>query len=170
MRILTHSCTQTGHTFSKSGHFFAKSGHFFSIFKKGLGRPPPFPPLVARLNMSYWKRQCSKVLIIKKKHDFFKNTFFSSAIIQWNELDWNTKNSESIETFKKNIPWCIKKSPNSAFNRHSLKKIKLLPQLRLFQRQLSRFSQPLLQLYLHLKFIYGQQQYTKKNSFQKRLI
>ena len=162
--------TNRGHFFKIRALFLQNQGTFFLFLKKGGGDLPPFPPLVERLNMSYWKRQCSKVLIIKKKHDFFKNNFFSSTIIQWNEVDWNTKNSESTETFKKNIPWFIKKSPNSAFNWHSLKKIKLLPQLRLFQRQLSRFSQPLLQLYLYLKFVYGQQQYAKKNSFQKRLI
>ena len=39
MRNLTHRCPQ-------SRHFCPKLGHFFPIFKKGQGRPPPYPTLV----------------------------------------------------------------------------------------------------------------------------
>ena len=38
-------------------------------------------------NMSYRTRQCNKIPAINVKHDFFKNTFFPSAIIEWNKLD-----------------------------------------------------------------------------------
>ena len=43
-------------------------------------------------NMSYRTRQCNKIQAINVKHDFFKNTFFSSTIIEWNKLDWEIKN------------------------------------------------------------------------------
>ena len=65
------------------------------------------------------------------KLDFFKNTFFPSTIIEWNKLDWKIKNSQSIETFKKRILSFIRPSPNSTFNCHNPKRIKLLSRLRL---------------------------------------
>ena len=52
-------------------------------------------------NMSYRTRPCNKIPAINVKHDFFKNNFFPSAIIEWNKLDWKIKDSDSIETFKK---------------------------------------------------------------------
>ena len=80
--------------------------------------------------MSYRTRQCNKIPAINAKHDFFKNTFFPSVIMEWNKLDWEIKNSESIETFfKKNI--FIRPSANSTFNCHNPRGIKLLSRLRL---------------------------------------
>ena len=65
------------------------------------------------------------------KHDFFKNTFFPSTIIEWNKLDWEIKNPESIVTFKKRILSFIRPSANSTFNCHNPRGIKLLSRLRL---------------------------------------
>ena len=64
------------------------------------------------------------------KQDFFKNTF-SSTICEWNKLDWEIKNSECIETFKKRILSLIRPSSNSTVNCHDPKGIKLLSRLRL---------------------------------------
>ena len=50
-------------------------------------------------NMSYRTSQCNKIPAINVKHDFFKNTFFPSVVMEWNKLDWEIKNSESIVTF-----------------------------------------------------------------------
>ena len=50
---------------------------------------------------------------------------------QWNELDWKIENSESIETLKKRILSFIRPSPNSAFNCHNPKGIKIPSRLRL---------------------------------------
>ena len=80
--------------------------------------------------MSYRTRQCNKIPTIKVKHDFFKNIFFPSAIIEWSKLDRKIKNSESIKTFKKRILSFIRPSPNSTFNCHNPKGIKLLSRLR----------------------------------------
>ena len=68
--------------------------------------------------MSYRTRQCNKMPAINVKHDFFKNTFFPSTIMEWNKLDWEIKNFESIETFKKTILPFIRSSPNSTFSCH----------------------------------------------------
>ena len=81
--------------------------------------------------MSSRTRQWNKIPAINVKHDFFKNTIFPSIIIDWKKLDWKTKNSESIETFKKRILSFIRPSPNSTFNCHNPREIKDLSQLRL---------------------------------------
>ena len=61
----------------------------------------------------------------------FSKTFFPSTIIEWNKLDWEIKNSESIVTFKKRILSFIRPSANSTFNCHNLRGIKLLSRWRL---------------------------------------
>ena len=64
-------------------------------------------------NISYRARQFNKIPTINVKHDFFKNTFFPSTIIEWKKLDWEIKNSKSIETFKKRILSFIRPSPTN---------------------------------------------------------
>ena len=61
----------------------------------------------------------------------FSRTLFSLIIIEWNKLDWEIKNSESIVTFKKRILSFIRPSANSTFNCHNPRGIKLLSRLRL---------------------------------------
>ena len=60
----------------------------------------------------------------------FKNTFFPSVIIEWNRLDFNVRNSVSLEVFKKSILKFIRPSPNSIFRIHNPTGIKLLTRLR----------------------------------------
>ena len=49
--------------------------------------------------MSRKTRESNQIPVLKVKHDFFKNTFFPSTIIERNKLDWKIKNSESIKIF-----------------------------------------------------------------------
>ena len=65
----------------------------------------------------------NKIPAINVKHNFFKNT---STIIESNKLDLNIKNSESIKTFKRRVLSFIRPSPNSTFNCHNPRGIKLL--------------------------------------------
>ena len=68
--------------------------------------------------------------LIKAKHNFFKNSIFPSAIIEWNNLDPSLKNSKSILVFKEKILNFIQISPNSFFDCHNLKVIELITRLR----------------------------------------
>ena len=81
--------------------------------------------------MSHRTRQCNRTPATNVKHDFLKNNFFPSTIIEGNKLDLKIKNSESIKTAKKRILSFIRPSPNSTFNCHNPKGIKLLSRLRL---------------------------------------
>ena len=51
--------------------------------------------------------------------------------MEWNKIDWEIKNSESILTFKKRILSFIRPSAKSTFNCHNPREIKLLSRLRL---------------------------------------
>ena len=73
----------------------------------------------------------SNIPLIKTKHNFFKNSFFLSAIIEWNNLDSNLRNPKSISVFKEKILNFIQSSRNSFFDCHSPKGIKLITRLRL---------------------------------------
>ena len=48
-----------------------------------------------------------------------RNYSFPSTVIEWNKLDNNFQNSESVSAFKKQILKFIRPSPNSAFNVHN---------------------------------------------------
>ena len=69
--------------------------------------------------------------IVNIKHNFYKNSFFPSSIIEWNNLDPKLRNSENFSIFKNNILKFIRPKPNSFFNCCSLKEIRLITRLRL---------------------------------------
>ena len=64
------------------------------------------------------------------RHNFFKNTFFPSTIIEWNKLDPAIRNLTSFNSFKESILKFIRPAPNSIFQCHNPKGIKCLTQLR----------------------------------------
>ena len=65
------------------------------------------------------------------RHDYFKNSFFPSAISEWNKLDSFIRNADSINIFKKRILDIIRPLPNSIFNIHNPLGIKYLARLRI---------------------------------------
>ena len=65
------------------------------------------------------------------KHSFFKNSFLSSSVIEWNNYDRSIRSSESLALFKKSILQFIRPTPNRTFNCHNPIGIKLIPRLRL---------------------------------------
>ena len=65
------------------------------------------------------------------KHNFFKNSFFPSSVIEWNNLDKSIRSSESLALFKKSILQFIRPNPNRTFNCHNPIGIKLIRRLRL---------------------------------------
>ena len=63
------------------------------------------------------------------KHDYFKNSFFPSAIIEWNKLDCYISNADSFEVFQKRILSFFRSIPNSIYNIHNPLGIKYLTRL-----------------------------------------
>ena len=60
------------------------------------------------------------------KHEYFRNYFSPFTAIEWNKLNNNIQNSESISAFKKQILKFIRTSLNSTFDVHNPHGIKLL--------------------------------------------
>ena len=75
-------------------------------------------------------RNYNNIPLFNVKHEYFRNSFFPSTVIEWNKLDNNIRNSESVSAFKKQILKFIRPSPNSTFNVHNPHGIKLLTRLR----------------------------------------
>ena len=65
------------------------------------------------------------------KHQFFKNSYFPSTIIEWKKLDSNSCNSEKLQIFKSKILRFIRPTANSIFGCHNPIGVKLLTRLRL---------------------------------------
>ena len=80
---------------------------------------------------AYMTRNKNSIPLLNVKHDYFKNYFFPSTIIEWNNLDSNIRNSESLAIFKKRILAFIRPSTNSTFHCHCPDSLKLITRLRL---------------------------------------
>ena len=65
------------------------------------------------------------------KHDYFKNSFFPSAIIEWNKLDCYIRNADSLKVFKKRLLTFIRPMPNSIYKIHNPLGVKYLTRLRI---------------------------------------
>ena len=70
--------------------------------------------------------QSNKISSFKTRHNFFKDSFFSAVISEWNSLDINIRNSSSINVFKKELLKFIRPEPNSTYNINDTKGLKLL--------------------------------------------
>ena len=76
--------------------------------------------------------RCKKSIpLLNVKHNYFKNSFFPSTIIEWNNLDSNIRNSENLAFFKKRLLAFKKPSANSAFHCLNPNDLKLITRLRL---------------------------------------
>ena len=65
------------------------------------------------------------------RHNFFRNSFFPSAVIEWNKLESRLRKVKSFIDFKKNILSFIRPKANSLFNCNSSKGLKFVTRLRL---------------------------------------
>ena len=85
------------------------------------------PVTVSRYNT----RSTNNIPQFKVKHNFFWNSFFPSGVIEWNKLNLNIRNLESLNISKKSLLKFIRPSGSSVFNFHNLRGVKLLTRLKL---------------------------------------
>ena len=109
---------------------------FYKVFKNEY--PKYLFNLVPVRNTSYATRTVGNIPLIMAKHNFFKNSFFPSAVIEWNNLDPNLRNSKSISVFKEKILNFMQPSPNSFFDCHNPKGTKVIKTVRLGSEPLKR--------------------------------
>ena len=91
---------------------YRKLGMFYKIFKSK--SPQYLFKLIPEKTSSYVTRNAEHIPLLNIKHSFYKNSFFPSSIIEWNNLDPN-----------------LRPKPNSFFNCCNLKEIRLITRLRL---------------------------------------
>ena len=69
---------------------------FYKIYREK--SPNYLFELIPSNNTVYALRNPEKIPMFKTNHNFFKNSFFPSVIIEWNKLDLEIRNSESLLT------------------------------------------------------------------------
>ena len=113
----------------QSRRWYRKLGMYYKIYKN----KSPFYlfNLISKKTSSYATRNADCIPLVKIKHIFFRNTFFPSAIIEWNKLDPVIRNAESLGIFKSNILQFIRPTPRGFFNCFNHKGIRLMTRLRL---------------------------------------
>ena len=109
--------------------WYRKMIFFFKIIKSKA--PSYLFDVLPNNNRQYITRQSDNLLYFKTNHDYFKNSFFPSAIKEWNKLDVSIRKSESLMLFKKHLLEFIRPKPNSIFDINNPIGIKYLTRLRL---------------------------------------
>ena len=102
---------------------------FYKIIKKQ--SPKYLFELIPTARQMYMTRCKKSIPLLNVKHDYFKNYFFPSTIIEWNNLDSNIRNSENLALFKKRILAFIRPSANSTFHCLNPNGLKLITRLTL---------------------------------------
>ena len=77
------------------------------------------------------RNNIDNILRLNVKHTFFKNSFFPSTVIEWNNHGESMRTSESFALLKKTILQFILPTPNKTFTYHNPIEIKLFTRLRL---------------------------------------
>ena len=80
---------------------------------------------------SHDTRNSDNIRQFREKRIFFRNSFFPSTIIEWNNLDLSIRTSKSLHVLKKNILKFIRPTTNNIYNIHNPKGLKYLTRLRL---------------------------------------
>ena len=86
---------------------------------------------IPTVRSTYRSRSIDNIPQFNVRHTFFRNSYFPSIVTESNNLNQSMRNSENFSIFKKNILKLIRPSPNSIFNCHNPKGVKLLTRLRL---------------------------------------
>ena len=87
--------------------------------------------IIPKNNSNHRTRNSYNIPQLNIKHNFFKNSIFPSVIAEWNKLDSDIRNLNSLSLFKSRILKFIRPNPNSIFNCHNPKAIKYLSRIRL---------------------------------------
>ena len=90
--------------------WYRKLRMFYKVFKR---RSPQYLfKLIPEKTSSYVTRNAENIPLFNMKHNFYRNSFFPSSIIEWNNLDPKLRNSENHSIFKNNILKFIRHKPN----------------------------------------------------------
>ena len=86
---------------------------FYKIYNKQA--PGYLTKVIPTRNEAYQTRHIANAPSLGFKHNFFKSTFFPSAIIEWNKLDPSLRKSAGYNVFKEKILRFVRPSLNKVF-------------------------------------------------------
>ena len=109
---------------------------FFKVYKNQC--PKYLLDTIPQSICQYRTRNAHNIPHINVKHQFFKNSYFPSTLIEWNKLDSNIRNSETLNIFKLKKLKFIRPTANSNFGCHNPTGVKLLTRLRLGRSHLRK--------------------------------
>ena len=81
----------------QSRRWFRKLCQFYKILKNKSPRYL-FNIIPTKLRV-HNTRYCDNIPLLKIKYNYFRNSFFSSSVTEWNKLSWEVRNSENIRFF-----------------------------------------------------------------------
>ena len=103
--------------------WYWKIGIIYKIYKNK--SPQYLFKLIPEKNHAYATRNLDNIPCFKIRHNFFKNSFFPSAIIEWNNLD------PTLLLFSKIVSWnLLDLLQVNVFNCNNYKSIRLIIRLR----------------------------------------
>ena len=109
--------------------WYRKLCYFLKIFK---GQSPDYlSKILPSIRRAHNTRNVDYIPCFNTRHNFFRNSFFPSTLIEWNNLAINIRNSESYAIFKKSILRFIRPSENPISSCHNSGGIKLITRVRL---------------------------------------
>ena len=94
----------------KSRRWYRKLCLFFKLKKNK--HPSYLFDMVPKVLSTRTTRNYNNISLFNVKHEYFRNSFFPATVIEWNKLDNNIRNSESVSAFTKKILKFIRPSPN----------------------------------------------------------
>ena len=109
--------------------WYRKLSHFFRLFK-GQFREYLFKILTS-VSKGYITRTNNNIPHFSAKCNTYRNSSFSSTVIEWNNLDLKIRNSDTFCALEKSIFKFIRPCSNFIICCHSLKGIKLITRLTL---------------------------------------
>ena len=113
----------------ESRRWFRKLCFFFKILKNK--SPDYLFKIIPQRRSSYITRNSNEIPLFKTNHNFYKNSFFPSTTIEWNNLDHDLRNTEIYTLFRSSILKFLRPSPNSFYGCQNIMGIKLVSRLRL---------------------------------------
>ena len=108
--------------------WYRKLGIFYKIYKSKSFQY--LCKLIPEKTHAYATKNVDNIPCFKIRHSFFKNSFFSSTNIEWNNLDLTLWNSKNFVDFKNSTLKFIRPSPSNVFNCSNYQGIRLITRLR----------------------------------------
>ena len=114
----------------KSRRWYRKMNFLYKVLKSE--SPSYLFNTIANSNNGHHQtRHSGNIPSFFAKHDYFKNSFFPSAITEWNKLDCYIRNADLFKVFEKYLLNFIRPMLNSIYNIHDPLGVKYLTRLRI---------------------------------------